>query len=39
MVEKINYKENDKVKSCEYKGVAELADSKIEYLLGVECNP
>ena len=32
-------KENDKVKSCEYKGVAELADSKIEYLLGVECNP
>lgn len=32
-------KENDKVKSCEYKGVAELADSKIEYLLSVECNP
>ena len=31
--------ENSRVKNCEYKGVAELASSSIEYLLSIECNP
>ena len=30
---------NNKVVNCKYKGVAELADSSIEYLIEVECNP
>ena len=30
---------NNKVISCKYKGVAELASSSIEYLIEVECNP
>ena len=32
-------KENEKVDDCQYKGVTELADSSIEYLLEVKCNP
>ena len=31
-------KQNDNVNNCVYKGVAELADSSIEYLLEVDCN-
>lgn len=32
-------KENENVLECNYKGVAELKDSSIEYLLQVKCNP
>lgn len=32
-------KNNKNVENCNYKGVAELASSSIEYLLEVECNP
>ena len=31
--------ENDNVKNCRYLGVNELADSAIEYLVEVTCNP
>ena len=31
-------KQNDNVNDCKYKGVTELADSCIEYLLEVDCN-
>ena len=32
-------KKNSEVIECNYKGVAELKDSSIEYLLQVKCNP
>lgn len=32
-------KNNEKVENCRYMGVAELADSSIQYLLEVTCNP
>ena len=32
-------KKNSEVIQCNYKGVAELKDSSIEYLLQVKCNP
>ena len=32
-------KENDKINDCKYMGVTELADSSIQYLLQVTCNP
>ena len=32
-------KENPEVLECNYKSVAELADSSIQYLLEVKCNP
>ena len=31
-------KKNDNVNNCTYKGVADLADSSIQYLLEVDCN-
>lgn len=32
-------KENNNVNGCAYKGVADLQDSSIEYLIEVKCNP
>ena len=32
-------KKNEKAEKCRYLGVAELADSSIEYLIEVTCNP
>ena len=32
-------KDNNNVEDCKYKGVAELADSSIQYLLEVSCKP
>lgn len=37
IIEKV--KENNNVKDCKYKGVTELQESSIEYLLEVKCNP
>lgn len=34
-----NVKKNSKITDCKYKGVAELADSSIQYLIEVRCNP
>lgn len=35
----LSIKENENTDDCKYKGVNELADSSIKYLLEVKCNP